>query len=76
MDIDKQIEELMLQDCPLCEGPSLMEEEGGGFYVMCADCGAHTPHIDYGKQNDRLLAAKKAAELWNFGKVLGPGPGE
>lgn len=66
-----------LQDCPICEGPSILEEEcGSGYYVVCMDCGAHTPIIDFKNEDERVLAAKRAADLWNFGKVIQHTPGE
>lgn len=74
MEIYEQVE---LQDCPICEGGSLLEEEGGsGYYVMCLDCGAHTVIVDFHSEEDRLDAAKRAAHLWNIGKVLKSTPGE
>lgn len=74
MDIYEQIN---LQDCPLCDGGSLLEEEGhSGFYVFCLECGAQTVTVDYKKEEDRLKAAERAAHLWNIGKVHACNPGE
>ena len=40
MELYEQIE---LQECPVCGGAGLMEEENGWcFYAACLDCGAHT----------------------------------
>ena len=40
MELYEQIE---LQECPICGGAGLMEEENGWcFYAACLDCGAHT----------------------------------
>ncbi|MFC2821374.1 MAG: Lar family restriction alleviation protein [Sphaerochaeta sp.] len=73
-EISKQID---LQDCPLCGGPGIMEEEGGWcFYVTCADCGCHTAEIPYKTIGGRLEAAKNASLFWNVGKVLRSDPGE
>lgn len=74
MDIYEQIN---LQDCPLCDGGSILEEEGNsGFYAMCLDCGAQTVIVDYKSEDDKLRAAQRAAHLWNIGKVLKMSPGE
>ena len=70
-------EELSLQDCPLCGGAAAMFEEGGcAFTVQCCDCGAHTAHSMYKTPEGRQAAAQAAADTWNFGKVIHPGPGE
>ena len=64
-------EELSLHDCPYCGGPAVLEEEGGWcWYVMCADCGSQTAHFEYSGVADRADAARKAAHLWNIGKVV------
>ena len=74
MDIYEEIE---LQDCPVCDGGSLLEEEcGSGFYVMCLECGCHTVVVDFKSEKDKLDAAKKVAHLWNIGKVIKSEPGE
>ena len=45
MDIFDKIE---LQDCPICGGAGLLEEENGNsFYVACMDCGSRSVNIDY-----------------------------
>ena len=70
-------EEIELQDGPLCGGPALLEEEGGWcWYVLCHDCGAQTAHFEFNSKKDRLDAAKKAARLWNMGKVVRQDNGE
>ena len=74
MNIHKELE---LQDCPYCGGPGLLEEEHGWcFYVMCMDCGSETAHFEYKTPEDRMDAAKKAAHLWNIGKVIRQENGE
>ncbi|MCR5761394.1 MAG: Lar family restriction alleviation protein [Sphaerochaetaceae bacterium] len=71
------IKEIELQDCPICKGPAVLEEEGKWcFYVMCMDCGCHTAESPYEDEEHRLEAAKKAAHQWNIGKVLRSDPGE
>ncbi|MGN0317782.1 MAG: Lar family restriction alleviation protein [Lachnospira sp.] len=73
MDIYEMID---LQDCPYCDGPSVLEEVEGGFYVTCMDCGCLTATINYKDDEEKLDAAKKAAALWNTGKVLYVGRSE
>ena len=68
MDIAKKIN---LQDCPICGGAGLLEEEQGWcFYVSCLDCGAHSVEGAYRKSEDREDAARRAADVWNLGKVI------
>lgn len=74
MNIHKELE---LQDCPYCGGPGLLEEEHGWcFYIMCMDCGSETAHFEYKTPEDRMDAAKKAAHLWNIGKVIRANAGD
>lgn len=74
MDLFQDIEVL---DCPLCQGPGLLEEESGWcFYVMCLDCGCQTAEVEYRSEADRMTAAGQAARLWNMGKVIPSNPGE
>ena len=74
MDIFEEIE---VGDCPKCGGPAMLDEECGcGYYVICNDCGAQTVVVNFHSEEDRLLAAKRAAELWNFGKAITSHPGE
>lgn len=74
MDIHAEIE---LEICPLCGGAGLLEEEDGfGWYVGCMDCGAHTASLEYRTPGERFETAKKAAHLWNVGKVLRSDNGE
>ena len=70
-------EEMILQDCPYCSGAGLLEEESGWcWYAVCMDCGAHTAHFEYRTPEERPRAARKAADLWNVGKVLRGGLGD
>lgn len=74
MDIYRDIE---LFDCPVCQGPALMEEENGwSIYVTCMDCGCHTAEAEYHTEQEREEAAQAVAMLWNMGKVLSHNPGE
>ena len=74
MDIFDKIE---LQDCPICGGAGLLEEENGNsFYVACMDCGSRSVTIDYKEEAKREDAAQRAADLWNTGKVISSHPGE
>ncbi len=66
-----------LLDCPICQGPALLEEENGWcYYVMCLDCGCHTAEIEFRSDEERPAAAAQAARLWNMGKVISSSPGE
>ena len=70
-------EEIDLQDCPFCGGAGLLEEEEDWcWYVMCMDCGSQTAPVAYQKPDERREAARKAAYLWNIGKVLRSDNGE
>jgi len=72
-----QLDEIELQDCPLCGGPGMMEEEGGWcLYVQCLDCGCHTAELSFRSEEERLDMARRAARTWNIGKVIYPGPGD
>lgn len=69
--------DISLQDCPICGGAGLIEEENGhSFYVTCVDCGCQTAYMDYCKPEEREDAAMKAAYIWNMGKVVSHNPGE
>lgn len=67
-----------LTDCPLCFGSGVLEEDEGGFYVICRECGCRTVYVepDSDSGEDRLSAAQRAAMLWNMGKVISSHPGE
>ena len=70
-------EELELQDCPYCGGVGLLEEENGWcWYAMCLDCGAQTASFEYKSPVERTEAARKAAHMWNIGKILRSGVGD
>ena len=66
-----------LQDCPLCHGAGLIQEEGGWcIYVECLDCGCHTAELSFKNDEEKVKVAKQAASLWNIGKVIASGVGE
>ena len=68
MDFSEKFE---LQDCPICGGAGLLEdEEGNNYVVSCLDCGSHTVSIGYKEEAQAEDAARRAAELWNTGKVI------
>jgi hypothetical protein len=68
--------EINLQDCPVCNGPALLETENDWcVYVMCLDCGSQTAEMPFNSRDERKAAAQKAADLWNMGKVISPTPG-
>jgi len=74
MDIYNEIE---LQDCPICGGTGLLEEENNWcWYVCCLDCGSQTGGFEYHRPEERSDAAKKAALTWNLGKVIRANPCE
>lgn len=70
-------DEIDLLDCPNCGGVGCLEDEGGWcVYVQCLDCGAHTAELSYKNEAERQEAARMAARIWNFRKVIRPNPGE
>ena len=52
------------------------EEQGWCWYVMCLDCGAQTAQIEFKTPEGREEAARTAAQLWNFGKIMRSGIGD
>ena len=77
MDSHDAMNEIELQDCPLCGGAGLLEEEGGWcLYIQCLDCGCHTAELSFGTPEEKLDAARRAARTWNLGKVIYTGPGD
>ena len=68
MDIYDEIE---LQGCPYCGGAGLLDDGSGWCWnVTCMDCGSQTGEFEYGNDEERKEAAKKAAYVWNIGKVI------
>lgn len=71
------LNDIDVHDCPVCGEAGLLEEEAGwGYSVTCLDCGAYTATIPFKNDEEREMAARKAAELWNYGKVLRSEAGE
>ncbi len=71
------LDNIELYDCPLCNGPALLEEEDGWcLHVICLDCGCSTVNTGFRNEEERLKAAQRSADLWNMGKVIACGPGE
>lgn len=72
-----EMKDLELQDCPLCRGAGVLEEEGGWLvYVQCLDCGCRTVELAYHSEEERREMEKKVALSWNLGKVIYTGPGD
>ena len=70
-------EEVTLQDCPYCGGPGVLEEENGWCWsVVCMDCGSQIAPFEFKTPQERISAAKSAANLWNKGKVIRADIGE
>lgn len=70
------IKELSLQDCPICGGVGIFEEEQGWcINISCLDCGCQTADVGYKTPEGRQQAIDTAVELWNLGKVVAIGPG-
>ncbi len=68
MDIYDEIE---LQECPYCGGAGLLDDGNGWCWtVTCMDCGSQTGEFGYGNDAERTEAARKAAYVWNIGKVI------
>ena len=71
------LHDIELFDCPICQGPGLMQEENGWcLYVECLDCGCRTAELPYSDEAGRMKAAEQAAMTWNIGKVIRTTPGE
>ena len=68
---------LELEECPICRGAGMLMHEGGwNVQVECCDCSAHTVFVEYNTPEEKLLAEKKVATLWNIGKVIRSDVGE
>lgn len=71
------MDEIILEDCPVCRGSGILTHEGGwNVQVECADCGAHTVYVEYGTEAEKGEAERQVARLWNLGKVIKTEPGE
>ena len=77
MERKEMIDDILILDCPRCDGPASVEYENGWcLYITCLDCGCHTVEVEYKSEKDKLPALQKAATLWNVGKVIKMEPGE
>lgn len=75
--MDDPIYDIELEDCPICRGAGLIQDEQGwSVSVTCMDCGAETAHAEYRTPEERLEAARRVALLWNMGKVVHTGVGD
>lgn len=73
----EQTSNVELEECPVCRGDGLLVHEGGwNVQVECADCGSHTVYLEYETPEERLIAEKNVAALWNMGKVISSNRGE
>lgn len=71
------MEELYLEECPICRGAGLIMHEGGwSVQVECADCSAHTIYMEYSNDAEKAAAERAVAHLWNIGKVVSSERGE
>ena len=68
-----RIEDLpVLEPCRVChEDCAYVEHEGGWCcYVICGHCGSSTAFVEYKNEAEKEEAERKAAYLWNIGKVI------
>ena len=73
----EQVNNIELEECPVCRGDGLLVHEGGwNVQVECADCGTHTVYLEYETPEEREIAEKNVATLWNMGKVISSSRGE
>ena len=69
--------ELILEECPICRGAGLIMHEGGwSVQVECADCSAHTVYMEYSDEEEKSAAERAVVHLWNIGKVVSGDRGE
>lgn len=69
--------ELILEECPICRGAGLIMHEGGwSVQVECVDCSAHTIYMEYFNDEERAAAEQAVVHLWNIGKVVSSERGE
>ena len=49
------INEIELEDCPVCRGAGYIEDEQGWcMYACCLNCGTETAHVSYKTPEERL----------------------
>lgn len=74
MNIEDMLE---INDCPLCDGGALLEEECGcGYYVMCLECGCHSVTIVFTRKKSGWKQRKERLCFGYQGKVISSSPGE
>ncbi len=78
MDIYEDIyEEIELNSCPYCGGAGLLDDGNGWCWtVTCMDCGSQTGEFAFTNDENRKEAARRAAYVWNIGKVIRSDLGE
>lgn len=68
---------IILEECPICRGSGFIMHEGGwNVQVECTDCSAHTVYVEYSNDEERRIAERQVAALWNLGKVIKSEAGE
>lgn len=70
------LDTLELQDCYVCGGPGILEEEEGTVYVCCAECGSHSVRVYFDSEEEKEERIRRTVHLWNIGKIIGAGNGE
>ena len=71
------LEQIVLEDCPICRGAGRVTDEGGwSGQVECCDCSAHTVYVEYNNDQEREEAVRSVVHLWNIGKVISSERGE
>lgn len=55
------MEDIILEECPVCRGAGLIMHEGGWcVQVECADCSAHTVYAEYENEEQKKEAERPA----------------
>ena len=75
--MDNIYEEIELSGCPFCGGAGCLDDGNGWCWtVTCMDCGSQTGEFAYSNPEERVTAARRAAYVWNIGKVIRSDLGE
>ena len=70
-------DEIDLSGCPYCGGAGLLDDSNGWCWtVTCMDCGSQTGEFAFTDEESRKVAARRAAYVWNLGKVIRSDLGE
>jgi hypothetical protein len=76
-DIMEIYDEIELSGCPYCGGAGLLDDGNGWCWtVTCMDCGSQTGAFAFTDSESRKAAARRAAYVWNIGKVISSDLGE